>query len=290
VACFTGGVDSFFTLLKHQDEITSLVYVHGFDIPLTRTDAYEQTVAHLRTVADDTGKNLIEMSTNLKSFLSSVRWGPIAHGPALASVAMLLTREHGTFLIPATHTYSDSFPWGSHPLLDPLWSTENVAIVHDGAEATRVRKTVALGQSPVAQQHLRVCWKNTGAYNCGVCEKCYRTKICLRLAGTLGQFHTFEDPNVDPDVVRRIVIHNANALSFTVENRDFALEVGDVAISEALNAAIAKYWRREPRTRQLVRDKKRLVQEIKSLRSRKSVRLADALGSLIAPVRRRKSS
>jgi len=35
VGCFfSGGVDSFYTLLKHRREITDLVVVHGFDLPL----------------------------------------------------------------------------------------------------------------------------------------------------------------------------------------------------------------------------------------------------------------
>ena len=37
-ALFTGGVDSFYTLIKHQREITDLVFVHGYDIPLHKTE------------------------------------------------------------------------------------------------------------------------------------------------------------------------------------------------------------------------------------------------------------
>ncbi len=35
IACFfSGGVDSFYTLLKHREEITHIIFVHGFDIAL----------------------------------------------------------------------------------------------------------------------------------------------------------------------------------------------------------------------------------------------------------------
>src|SRR5439155_24685128 len=38
VGCFfSGGVDSFYTLLKNLEEITTIVFVHGFDISLTDT-------------------------------------------------------------------------------------------------------------------------------------------------------------------------------------------------------------------------------------------------------------
>lgn len=35
VGCFfTGGLDSFYTVLKHKEEITHLVFVHGFDVSI----------------------------------------------------------------------------------------------------------------------------------------------------------------------------------------------------------------------------------------------------------------
>ena len=37
VACFfSGGVDSFYTLLKHREEVTHIIFVHGFDIALSQ--------------------------------------------------------------------------------------------------------------------------------------------------------------------------------------------------------------------------------------------------------------
>ena len=79
----------------------------------------------------------------------------------------------------------------SHPALDPLWSTEAVEVVHDGAETRRVDKVAALAASPLALRYLRVCWENRGgAYNCGRCGKCMRTMVDLDLAGALG--HTVD--------------------------------------------------------------------------------------------------
>ena len=34
LACFTGGVDSFFSVLSHPGELSGLLFVHGFDVPL----------------------------------------------------------------------------------------------------------------------------------------------------------------------------------------------------------------------------------------------------------------
>jgi hypothetical protein len=62
------------------------------------------------------------------------------HGAALAAVALLFQDRLGKILIPPTYSYADLLPWGSHPLLDPLWSTEQTTIEHEGCEATRVEK------------------------------------------------------------------------------------------------------------------------------------------------------
>ena len=109
----------------------------------------------------------------------------------LASVGLLFQARFRTILISAAHTYADLGPWGSHPLLDPLWSTELTEFVHHGAHATRVDKCRVLANSEVAMRHLRVCWENReGRYNCGECEKCLRTMVNLAAVGALGRCTT----------------------------------------------------------------------------------------------------
>ena len=59
-------------------------------------------------------------------------------GAGLASVAHALGLER--LLIPGPRSYGQLEPNGTHPLLDPLWSTESTEIVHDGAEPSRWEK------------------------------------------------------------------------------------------------------------------------------------------------------
>jgi hypothetical protein len=78
-------------------------------------------------------------------------------GAALASVGLLFQHLFHKVLIPATFSYSDLPPWGSHPLLDPLWSTEVTDFEHDGAEAMRVDKAAYVSRHETAMTWLRVC-------------------------------------------------------------------------------------------------------------------------------------
>lgn len=241
ISCFTGGVDSFDTLVRNRHDIDALLYVHGYDVPLHRTEIREATSKLLNEVAQEMGIELLEVSTNIRVFLNrAATWSVIAHGPALAAVGHLLSTRFGTLIIPASHTFADKYAWGSHPLLDHLWSSYRLSVVHDGAGSTRVQKTRRLAQEPAARDHLRVCWQNTGKYNCGKCSKCVRTMIALELTGVLADFKTFES-HINLDDVRELKLTNMSGRSFVKENLDFATEQGHREIKEVLQAVIDEF-------------------------------------------------
>jgi len=194
-AFFTGGVDSFYTFLKHKDEIDCLVYVHGYDMGLDKKLLLEQVSRKIREIANSFNKTVIEVKTDLRQFSNQfVSWG-FYHGAALATVGHLLKHRVEKIYIPSSYTYDRLFLWGSHPLLDPLWSSNSIKFVHDGCEATRVDKTFHISNHDIALNSLRVCFKNIrGAYNCGRCEKCIRTMLNLKAIGSLDRCTTFESP------------------------------------------------------------------------------------------------
>lgn len=195
---FSGGVDSFYTLLKRRDEIDALIFVHGFDLSLEDRELRSTVSKALQQVADEYGKQLIEVKTTLKEITNRKRMTPefanweLSHGSALASVAHLFQNQFERIYIPATHTYKRIYPFGSHPLLDPLWSSSKCSIVCDGCEAGRIEKCELICCEKPALQSLRVCWKNTNeAYNCGRCEKCMRTMLILKALGALDACNSF---------------------------------------------------------------------------------------------------
>jgi hypothetical protein len=238
---FTGGVDSFYTLLTHRDEITDLIYVHGFDIPLENAPLREKVSRMVRRVASHFGKRAVEVETNLHDLLDPYAgWQAMAHGAALAAVGHLLSSHLARIYIPATYSRETMHRAGSHPLLDPLWSTEVLEFVHDGSEASRPAKVALLAQSDIALQSLRVCYRNFGgAYNCGRCEKCLRTMMNLSAVGALDRCTTFAAP-LDPRRVARMMLLD-NCRPFHEENLR-ALEAAgtDPVLCNALRQALAR--------------------------------------------------
>jgi hypothetical protein len=251
VACFfSGGVDSFYSVNKNlerekgENRITHLLYVHGFDVDLEDHDRDSLVTGHLHRAGDELGLPVIRASTNLRLLADRfTRWGRLQHGAALAGVAHGLSGILGTVLVPSTHTYQHVFPWGTHPLLDPLWSDEFISFITDGCEATRTAKIERqIIGSDVALRHLRVCHYNRElAYNCGSCEKCLRTKVALKLAGVLERCATFDDV-LDLEQIRSIRIKLRVTESFVRETlAELRRKDTEHDLQQALEAVLSRW-------------------------------------------------
>ena len=199
-ACFfSGGVDSFYTMLSIASRypagdpraITHLVLCHGFDIPLADHERFERARRSAEQVASESGHHLVPCVTNARAFTREIDWLRFAFGPCLAGVGLALQPLVGTVYISSGRAYHQLKPEASHTLLDPLWSTESLDVIHAGAEALRGDKTAAIAHSPLVRRHLRVCWQNTSDVNCCRCEKCMRTMLELELQGVLAESPTF---------------------------------------------------------------------------------------------------
>lgn len=111
-ACFSAGVDSFFTVLRHPE---CKVYVHvlGLDMPLWKRDARDRLTARLEMAASKLGARLVRMATNIRE----TRWGKIpresyASGAAISSSHLMLERLCGTGLVPSSYPIQVLHPWG----------------------------------------------------------------------------------------------------------------------------------------------------------------------------------
>lgn len=238
-ACFfSGGVDSAYTYLKHADELTHLILIHGLDIPHEDDASFARALEPAREVADRYGKQLVTVRTNAREFCKANGLTMILfHGALLASVSLLL--GFGRNYIPASQTYDDLEPWGSHALLDPLWSTEASEIVYDGGEARRVDKVAEVARHPELLASLRVCSAGTGA-NCGACEKCLLTMTALRLVGA----HTSAFSALDLDRLRKLKVTLDN-LEYFIEMWDVARQTGDRELERLLDRSLHHFEARQ---------------------------------------------
>ncbi len=241
---FSLGVDSGYSLAKNlrehsadEETVTDLVTVLGFDVYLTERQRFVAMLENATKVGSGLGKSILPVSTNLRDFTDKIAdWVQLYHGAALASVALALGERFRHMLIAATHTYADLLPLGSHPVLDPLWSTETLSFSHDGCEANRLSKMRGIAEVPGLLTTLRVCatGETTDAYNCGQCPKCLMTMIGLHIVGALEKCTTLPK-EIDLDRVRNIPIKNTTQRVYLQQLADaLGSARDDLAIKEAL--------------------------------------------------------
>ena len=216
----TGGVDSTFTLLAnhrafeegHPQRIREAILVSGlFASEADSSDLAAEFDGRVRrsasAVAASAGIPLTIVRTNARELEPGFDFfARELHGALLASVAHLLAGRISSARIAATTTIRHLVPSGTHPLLDPLWSSSRVEIAHDGFGLTRVEKMAALASWPETLENLMVCQAGPvpdGYFNCGRCEKCVRTLLCFLAAGALDRARSFRRREVSPRIVLR---------------------------------------------------------------------------------------
>ena len=246
--CFSGGIDSYYSLVRLNKTIgqageapNHLLTLWGFDIPLSKPREFESVKALGYECARRFNSNLIPIATNLRE-LTGYQWqfDVMSHSAALASLGHLLSNQIGYVLIGSTHDVNGLIPWGSHPLVDPLFSSAETRIVHDGATVNRVEKTEAICSVPPALAELRVCNRKRSRENCAECTKCLRTMVTIDLFGRQDGALSFDWSKYSLNSVATTYLSNTNEICFAREILDAARGRGREDIAQAIQRSILR--------------------------------------------------
>jgi hypothetical protein len=118
---------------------------------------------------------------------------PASHGGCLIAVGQLLAPSRMT--IASSNSWLRLTPYGTHNLVDRLWSTDLTTFRHFGSDALRSEKVAAIAAVPGVVEDLWVCHVNP-VRNCCQCLKCSRTMAVLKVIGA--STSSFLDPGGDP--------------------------------------------------------------------------------------------
>lgn len=213
---------------------------YPLEIARKRGPAHRAAVERNTRLAQSFGKTLVPVATN--HFPFGYRYNlsrNLSQGGALASVALLLGFPR--VYVPSSYSYNQLFPLGSHPLTDPLYSTEGTQIVHDGCAARPVDKIREVAQDKLVLANLRVCFDDINT-NCGRCQKCLRTMVPLMI---------LKAENVpfaalpSMEVIRKMRITDAIERRFFMDNLDLARQSGDAELQAALRSCMERCERQE---------------------------------------------
>jgi len=255
-AFLSGGVDSLATLRLNRRECAAttpefILYgllVYGFDIawspdaPVKR-ETFDRAMATMTSVATETGLTLIPLATNIRHLDPDVEfWVHQFHGAALGAVAHSLSNRINRTVIASTFDIQHLEPWGSHPLIDPRYSSCDHSILHDGVALSRLDKARIISEWDCALQNLRVCTTNPpGELNCGSCEKCLRTMTELLALGVLDRTIAFGRRPLTVDALSGLEITNTYQASCYREAVPLLRDRGHRAVAECIDAKLTSF-------------------------------------------------
>lgn len=231
---FSGGIDCLATLRSnrlsysrdHPGYLRDGLIIYGQNIESDcRPETFAAARAEFSDLAAESVVVLVPVYTNIRLLDDGKRMFDINHGAILGAVAHAFSRRLKTVCISA----SDSIPGlrfvqslivkphGSHPLLDPCFSSSDLRIRHDGITMTRLDKTRLVAGWETALRSIKVCGPNWPGENCCRCEKCLRTMLELMAAGVLEKAGAFSVHDVPAEVVARMNIRRP-VFGYTVDD------------------------------------------------------------------------
>ena len=212
---FSGGIDSLATLranrlnipADHPRSIKDGILVYGLEV--YEPGSFAHVTRALAKIAADAGIDMISVYTNVRELdLDWHFWEYQWEGAVFSSIAHALIRRIGNVCIAATHDTTSLMPLGSHPLLDPLYGSCTLRVLHDGILLSRFERTKLIADWDVGRENLRVCNQSeqysAESLNCGACEKCVRTMLAFSALGVLEDTKAFSKNEVSVDTIAGI--------------------------------------------------------------------------------------
>jgi len=217
----SGGMDSLAALRlnrlhypkDHPGYIQDAFFLHGFDIGGVvdrgmKYQVFDRAMEAILKITRDAGSQLIPVYTNLRHLCDERElWLDSFFGAVLAAMAHTFSTRINLMFIASSYDIPNLHPCGSHPLLDPEYSSYGVRLRHRDYEMSRLEKIKIVSGWDAAFQNFRVCLANVpDRLNCGRCEKCVRTMTELTALGVLHKTRAFVEDEVTSEDIEQFDI------------------------------------------------------------------------------------
>lgn len=232
MCCFSGGVDSFCTLLSNFDDISAIFYGINYDVYTSQKKLLHEQLDTVYKIGEKYKKDVYLCDSNFKMFLHSYstykylhkekdydKW-LLTHVPCKVSNFYNLSNTFDTFMLSSWNKYdiidhSKKMCLDSNKIVDELFNCSDFNIIHDGdlSRFEKIKKCISIDKETFFQ-YLKVCWKNPNQeYNCSKCEKCIVTMIFIGLVNSayLNELSTFKiKENNLPQLIKQFCSKNIN--------------------------------------------------------------------------------
>ena len=252
---YSGGIDSIAALWRnmaqypksHPARVRDCFFVHGFDIggvPARgmKYHVFDRGVAAMERVAAAAGVNTIAVYTNIRHLCDDRDlWLNRFFGAVLAAVAHGFSSRVNLFYIASSYDFDNLGPCGSHPMLDPEYSSYALRIRHRDADLSRLDKLRMVTRWKPGFDNFRVCLANVeDRLNCGRCEKCVRTMTGLVALGALHKTRAFVQDDVVPEMFDAFKINIRHREPFYLELLPLLRQQGRFDLVETIERKLAE--------------------------------------------------
>jgi len=212
IAGFSGGIDSWnlindCLINKSSERLSHILFSNVGSKMIGGEKLYMERLGRIVPIAKKLGVELLDIRTNLDSFYIENKplWYPYTGQIRNIAVGLLLQRGISRFYLASGSDYSKT-KFGNldlsyiGALIIPHFSTESMHIVLQGAQKTRLEKTICVSSIKESYDLLDVCWRHpiygsTEFTNCGQCGKCMTTLATLEAIGKLDLYANQFDMN-----------------------------------------------------------------------------------------------
>jgi hypothetical protein len=259
---FSGGIDSLATLranrlnfpLEHPSSIKDGLFIcwPGYKLDSEQSESFDPVRRSLSQVAQDADISLIPVRTNIGQLDKDLDFLEKAfYGAILSAIAHSFSRRFTAVNIASSLDIYNLYPYGTHPILDPNYSSSELRIIHDSIVLSRFAKTKIVADWDVGLQNIRVCdnkeFIKPGGLNCGQCEKCLRTMTGLLALGVLDKTRAFPEVDVSEELfIAKTYIKNPPCvLSYYRELIAPLAAQGRHDLVRGIQRLIARYYMKE---------------------------------------------
>lgn len=191
---FSGGVDSYSTLIRIMDKKPDLITIWGADIDFENEEGWKVVKQYVEGIGKKYHLKNVLIKTALRRFIDNSElekqyhellddnwWHAMQHGIGLIGNVAPYAYKYKlqTIYIPSTYTKEDkNIVCASKPEIDDQVKFGNTTVLCEGTDFNRQQKVNGIAKYIKDNNDnikLRVCYKSADGENCCNCEKCYRT-------------------------------------------------------------------------------------------------------------------
>ena len=246
---FSGGVDAYTSLIRHEQEDLILLTVCGADTWYNNKIGFREIIRNNEEIANLHKLQIVSCISTLRKFINEKElydylyplindnfWHGFQHGIGMFGLSagyVYLFDIKKIYFASSFCEKDENYTCGSDPSIDNYVRIGSSEVCHDGFELSRQDKVASLCKYSKVngrKLYLRVCYSSAIGVNCCECEKCVRTMLAILAEGYDPREFGFEQFDIHK-IFSRLMI----ALKNFSEVPDIAYAIYGEIISKLIN-------------------------------------------------------